>query len=194
MTAFGFGAEPEMRDLPGDMLVPSGRFDAGRLLPNDEPGMDAPRVAIGQERLAVTPLQMATVAATIANGGTMQRPYLVSRVRDRSGDIVRQGRSETVRRVTSPDVAAAVSAMMRNVVREGTGTAAALAGLEVAGKTGTAESGVAGRNQAWFIGFAPADDPVVAVAVLVEDTSGTGGGVAAPIAGEVMRAAVQVSR
>ena len=192
MTAFGFGADPEMRDLPSDMLVPSGRFDGGRLLPNDEQGIDAPRVAIGQERLAVTPLQMAMVAATIANGGVMQRPYLVSRIRDRSGDIVRQGRSETVRRVTTPDVASAVSAMMRNVVREGTGTAAALAGLEVAGKTGTAESGSAGRNQAWFIGFAPADNPVVAVAVLVEDTSGTGGGVAAPIAGQVMRAAVQV--
>ena len=194
MTAFGFGAAPDMRDLPSSMLVPSGRFDRGRLLPNDEQGMDTPRVAIGQERLAATPLQMAMVASAIADGGVLQRPYLVSRIRDRSGDIVRQGRPETIRRVTTPDVAAAVSAMMRNVVREGTGTAAALAGLAVAGKTGTAESGAAGRNQAWFIGFAPAENPVVAVAVLVEDTSGTGGAVAAPIAGQVMRAAVQVAR
>jgi peptidoglycan glycosyltransferase len=192
MTAFGFGGGPEIGDLPDEMLVPSGRFDAGRLLPNDEQGIDAPRVAIGQERLAVTPLQMAMVAAAIANGGILQRPYLVSRVRDRSGDVVREGRPAPVRQVTTPDVASAVSAMMRSVVREGTGTAAALAGLEVAGKTGTAESGVAARNQAWFIGFAPAANPVVAVAVLVEDTSGTGGGVAAPIAGQVMRAAVQV--
>ncbi len=81
--------------------------------------------------------------------------------------------------------------MMRSVVREGTGTAAALAGLEVAGKTGTAETGVPGRNQAWFIGFAPAANPEVAVAVLVEDTSGTGGEEAAPIAAQVMRAAIE---
>jgi peptidoglycan glycosyltransferase len=84
--------------------------------------------------------------------------------------------------------------MMQSVVKEGTGTAAALEGLDVAGKTGTAESGVPGRNQAWFIGFAPANDPVVAVAVLIEDTSGTGGAEAAPVAGDVIRAAIEVGR
>lgn len=194
MTAFGFGRDPVMRDLPSDMLLPSGRFDRGRLLPNDETGIDAARVAIGQERLAVTPLQMALVAAAIANGGALRPPYLVSRVRDRGGNTVREGRPDPAVQVTTPDVASAVSAMMRAVVREGTGTAAALAGLEVAGKTGTAESGVAGRNQAWFIGFAPAGDPVVAVAVLVEDTAGTGGREAAPIAGRVMRAAIEAGR
>ena len=194
MDAYGFGRDSVMRDLPGEMLVPSGRFDRGRLLPNDENGIDAARVAIGQEKLAVTPLQMALVASTIANGGALRPPYLVSRVRDRGGDTVREGRPGPAAQVTTPDVAAAVSAMMRSVVREGTGTAAALAGLEVAGKTGTAESGVPGRNQAWFIGFAPANDPVVAVAVLVEDTSGTGGREAAPIAAKVMRAAIEASR
>ena len=194
MTAFGFGEDPVLRDLPAGMVVASGRFENGKLLPNDEPGIDTPRVAIGQERLAATPLQMAMVASAIANGGELRRPFLAREVRDRGGDVVREARPETLRRVTTPDVASALSAMMRSVVREGTGTAAALTGLEVAGKTGTAESGAAGRNQAWFIGFAPAANPVVAVAVLIEDTSGTGGAVAAPIAGRVMRAAVGVSR
>jgi penicillin-binding protein A len=194
MTAFGFGEDPLLRDLPDGVLIPSGRFNGRSLLPNGEQGTDTPRIAIGQERLAATPLQMATVAAAIANGGELRRPYLLREVRDRSKDVVLEGRPETVRQVTSPDVASALSAMMRSVVREGTGTAAALTGLEVAGKTGTADSGAAGLNQAWFIGFAPATNPVVAVAVLIEDTTGTGGVVAAPIAGKVMRAAVQVAR
>ncbi len=194
MDAFGFGEAPLFRDLPEATLVSSGRFDGGKLLPNGEQGIDTPRVAIGQERLGASPLQMAMVAATIASGGELRRPYLVDRIRDRGGDVVREGRAETVRRVVPADVAGTLSAMMRSVVREGTGTAAALAGLEVAGKTGTAESGAAGRNQAWFIGFAPAENPVIAVAVLVEDTTGTGGAVAAPIAGRVMRAAVEVAR
>ncbi len=193
MTAFGFGEDPLLRDLPSSMVVPSGRFENGVLLPNGEQGIDTPRVAIGQERLAATPLQMALVASAIANGGRLRRPFLMRQVRDRGGDVVREGTPETVRQVTTPDVASALSAMMRSVVREGTGTAAALTGLEVAGKTGTAEGGAAGRNQAWFIGFAPAANPVVAVAVLIEDTTGTGGAVAAPIAGRVMRAAVQVA-
>jgi peptidoglycan glycosyltransferase len=80
--------------------------------------------------------------------------------------------------------------MMTNVVASGTGVAAALQGLSVAGKTGTAETGDAARNQAWFVGFAPADAPVVAVAVVIEDTSSTGGSVAAPVAGRVMEAAI----
>ena len=80
--------------------------------------------------------------------------------------------------------------MMRRVVEEGTGTAAALSGLSVAGKTGTAETGQAGRNQAWFIGFAPAQAPTVAVAVVIEDSPSTGGVVAAPVAAAVMKAAI----
>jgi len=194
MTAFGFGADPDVPDLPDNVLIPSGRFDGGNLLPNDEQGIDTARVGIGQERLAATPLQMAMVAAGLANGGELMRPYVVARVRDRAGELVREARPEKVGDVTTPDVAAAVSAMMQSVVKEGTGTAAALSGLQVAGKTGTAESGAAGRNQAWFIGFAPAGDPVVAVAVLIEDTSGTGGREAAPVAGRVMRAAIEVAR
>ena len=103
---------------------------------------------------------------------------------------MKQQNPETLDSVASAYVSSEVARMMQNVVREGTGTKAGLSGLSVAGKTGTAETGDPNRNQAWFIGFAPADNPKVAVAVVIEDTSGTGGQVAAPIAGAVMRTAL----
>jgi peptidoglycan glycosyltransferase len=191
MDAFGFGERPPLEDLPSGEMVSSGRFNGEKLLSNSQPGEDVARIAIGQERLLATPLQMAMVAAAIANGGTMQRPYLVARVRDRKGDVIRQTRPDTLGEAVRSDVAADVSAMMRNVVKEGTGIAAALAGLEVAGKTGTAEISADAGNMAWFIGFAPANDPQVVVAVRIENTSQTGGVIAAPIAGKVMAAALE---
>jgi peptidoglycan glycosyltransferase len=191
MTAYGFGERPKI-DLPTGEVLPSGRFDGASLLPNSEGGIDAARVAIGQERLAATPLQMAMVAATVASGGVLRRPYLMRRIVDRGGATVREGRPLDVGRVADASVMANLTAMMRRVVEEGTGTAAALSasGVAVAGKTGTAETGVAGRNAAWFLGFAPAEAPTVAVAVVIEDTSETGGVVAAPVAASVMRAAI----
>jgi penicillin-binding protein A len=193
MTAFGFGERPPV-DLPEDQVVASGRYSAGDLLPNGEEGADAARIAIGQERLGVTPLQMATVAATVANGCTRMAPYVGERAVDRGGSVVFENRPREVAQACSEETAARVTDMMRNVVREGSGTAAALSGLEVAGKTGTAETNVAGINNAWFIGFAPADDPRVAVAVVVESTPGTGGVEAAPIAREVMQTAIERGR
>lgn len=194
MTAFGFGERAPI-DLPDDDVVASGRYGPGGVLPNDEEGVDTARLAIGQERLAVTPLQMAMVAATIANGGTLMAPRVLDRIVDRGGDVVRTGDPEELEQVMSADVAAELTAMMENVVREGTGTAAALSetGVTVAGKTGTAESDDPNRNQAWFIGFAPSDDPQVAVAVVIEDTSSTGGAAAAPVAAAVMRAALEAA-
>lgn len=189
MDAFGFGSRPSI-DLPTSEVTASGRYDGDRLLPNGERGIDVARVAIGQERLAVTPLQMALVAAGIANGGTLMSPHLVDRIVGRDGDVVREFRPDTLRQVCSAATAAQVTDMMRNVVREGTGTAAALAGLEVAGKTGTAETSTPGINNAWFIGFAPVEAPRVAVAVVVEGTTQTGGVEAAPIARLVMQAAI----
>lgn len=191
MTAYGFGERPKI-DLPTGEVLPSGRFDGASLLPNSEGGIDAARVAIGQERLAATPLQMAMVAATVASGGVLRRPYLMRRIVDRGGATVREGRPLDVGRVADASVMANLTAMMRRVVEEGTGTAAALSasGVAVAGKTGTAETGVAGSNAAWFLGFAPAEAPTVAVAVVIEDTSETGGVVAAPVAASVMRAAI----
>jgi peptidoglycan glycosyltransferase len=122
---------------------------------------------------------MAEVAAAVANGGELMEPRLWSKVIDADGretnlDPARQSR------VMSEDTAAELGDMMTSVVAEGTGTAAAVSGIDVAGKTGTAEvSG--GTNQAWFIGFAPADDPEIAIAVTVERTSGFGGPTAGPI-------------
>jgi peptidoglycan glycosyltransferase len=184
MRRFGFDSRPPV-DLPRDELEPSGVFERGKLLGPSDP-IDIGRVAIGQERLQVTPLQMAMVVAAIANGGKLMRPHLLQEVRDSDGRLVRRFRAAEESEVMKPETAAALAGMMSQVVKEGTGTAAALEGINVAGKTGTAEVG--GANQAWFIGFAPVEDPRVAVAATVERTSGTGGVVAAPIAKAVMRA------
>ncbi|MFM9018637.1 MAG: peptidoglycan D,D-transpeptidase FtsI family protein [Actinomycetota bacterium] len=191
MNLFGFGRPTEI-DLPSGEVATSGRYRDGKLLPNDQRDEDASRIAIGQENLQVTPLQMAMVAGAIANGGRMMRPYLVRRVITPDGVVVKQQRPEEVDSVSSAYIASEVGRMMQSVVSEGTGTRAGLAGLSIAGKTGTAETGDPERNQAWFIGYAPADDPEVAVAVVIEDTSGTGGTEAAPVAGEVMRTALSV--
>ena len=191
MGRFGFGERPGI-DLPDSEVLVSGRQRDGRSLPNDQEGEDAARIAIGQEQLAVSPLQMAMVAAAVANGGVLMRPYLVESVTDRAGAQVLSAKPENVGQAMSRATAEQVTAMMEDVVSEGTGTAAALSsiGVSVAGKTGTAETGAVGVNNAWFMGFAPSRAPQVAVAVVIEDTSMTGGGAAAPIAASVLRAAI----
>ncbi|MFN8110164.1 MAG: penicillin-binding protein 2 [Thermoleophilia bacterium] len=189
MTAYGFGTKPPI-DLPDSQVLASGRLNGNSILANDQQGEDVARIAIGQERLGVTPLQMAMVSAAIANKGTLMKPFIVQRVVDRSGSAVHENRPEQLSQVASQANAAAITDMMRNVVKEGTGTAAALQGLDVAGKTGTAETSVAGINDAWFIGFAPAAAPKVAVAVVIEGTPDAGGVAAAPVAREVMKAAI----
>lgn len=193
MESFGFGAPPPL-DLPANQLAASGRYANGKLLPNIEQGADLARIAIGQEKLAVTPLQMAMVVSAIANGGTLMQPYLVERATDRANAVVYQHNPRDLSQVCSADTAAVMTTMMSQVVREGTGTQAALEGLEVAGKTGTAETGTNGLNNAWFVGFAPLNDPKVAIAVVVEDTTLTGGVEAAPIAREVMKTAIDRSQ
>jgi peptidoglycan glycosyltransferase len=190
MTRFGFDTDPPM-DYPDSQMRPSGVFDAKRnkIIPPDSGSVDIGRVGIGQERLVVTPLQMATVTATIANGGMRMKPHLADRVVDADGRTVQRIEPEQAERVMSADSAADLAQMMSNVVREGTGTAAALQGVEVAGKTGTAELNIARRiNQPWFIGFAPRSAPRVAIAVTLENViGGQGGVVAAPIAKQVMQ-------
>ncbi len=193
MTRFSFGERPPI-DLPSDEVLPSGRRDGATLLPNGEQGMDVARLAIGQERLTVTPLQMAMVAAAVANGGTLMTPHLMTRIRDRGGDVVQTAGTEELTDVMDATAAAELTSMMQSVVEQGTGTPANLsaAGVDVAGKTGTAESDDPNSNDAWFIGFAPAEAPTVAIAVVVEDTPGTGGAEAAPIAAQVISEAVDV--
>jgi peptidoglycan glycosyltransferase len=182
MRRFGFNSKPPI-DLPGDELRTSAVFDGAKVL-DDSDAVDIGRVAIGQERLLVTPLQMAMVVSAIANDGSLMRPHLVQEVRDQDGRTVREVEPSEQSEVMKAATARTLGAMMSQVVEEGTGTAAALAGIDVAGKTGTAEVG--GTNQAWFIAFAPVGDPRVAIAATVERTTGQGGTVAAPIAKRVM--------
>jgi peptidoglycan glycosyltransferase len=187
MDRYGFDQKPRL-DLPSFQLATSGVFAGNRLLTGGD-AVDIARVAIGQERLRVTPLQMAEVAATVANKGELMEPRLWSKVIDPDGRETKLDPSRQSR-VMSEDTAATLNDMMQSVVQEGTGTAAAVSGIDVAGKTGTAEISN-GVNQAWFIGFAPADDPQIAIAVTVERTSGFGGPTAGPIFKAVAEAILQ---
>lgn len=186
MRRFGFYSKPEL-DYPGDQMIVSGEYGRrGRPLSPTSGSIDVGRMAIGQDKLRVTPLQMAMVAQTVANGGVRMKPRLTSRVIDPDGRTVDHPDPERAERVMSARAAQQLTAMMKNVVREGTGTAAALEGVQVAGKTGTAEIDIPRRiNQPWFIGFT--DD--VAIAATVERVQGGQGGiVAAPIAKQVLQA------
>jgi penicillin-binding protein A len=189
MDRFGFDAKPRL-DYPSFQLATSGVFDGNKLLGPSDP-IDIGRVAIGQERLRVTPLQMAEVAATVANKGELMEPRLWSKVIDPDG---RETKLDPARqsRVMGEDIAATLNTMMQSVVREGTGTAGAVSGIDVAGKTGTAELSP-GVNDAWFIGFAPADDPQIAIACIVEHTSGFGGPTCGPIFKAVAEATLRGS-
>ena len=143
--------------------------------------------AIGQDSDAVTPLQMAMVAAGVANGGVVMQPYLVARTLAPDLSTLSTASSHEFSRAMSPTVASQLTRMMQAVVTSGTGTAAQIPGVSVAGKTGTAENQPGQPTHAWFIGFAPAQNPQVAVAVLIEH-GGVGGVTAAPIARQVMQA------
>jgi peptidoglycan glycosyltransferase len=142
---------------------------------------------IGQGDVVATPLQMCLVAATVANGGDVPRPHLVRQVIDRSGQIMDEFAPEVVDEAMSEETAAELTDMMVAVVDSGTGTNAQIPGVDVGGKTGTAQTEEGAAPHAWFIAFAPAENPEIAVAVLVENggsvgAEATGGLVAAPMA------------
>ena len=190
MQRFGFNATPPI-DLPSSggfsQVYKSGIFSEGELLGPGDP-IDIARVAIGQERLAVTPLQMAEVAAAIANGGKLMKPQIWSRVVDPDGRVVKRLEPSEYSQAVSPETASELTTAMEGVVSGGTGTNAAIPGVSVAGKTGTAETpsnascgGGSEQNEAWFIGFAPSEDPKIAIAATVECTPYFGNDVAAPI-------------
>jgi penicillin-binding protein A len=187
---FGFYSVPPL-ETPVNERAISGLYDKGKLFfPKNDFQVDPGRLAFGQERLQVTPIQMAMVTATIANGGLVMRPYVVERVVAPDGSIVTKTNPEPLGRAIKENTASDVAGMMEQVVRGGTGTAAALPGIRVAGKTGTAETGASHVNTTWFICFAPVDNPRVAVAVVLERQSGTGGTTAAPIAKAIMEALI----
>ena len=186
MEKFGFGSIPPI-DLPSNQVEPSGVFSEGELLHRNDP-VDLARLAIGQERLLATPLQMAMVSSAIANHGKLMKPQIWNRVVDPDGRTVKHLDPSQYSQPVSAKTAAELTTAMEGVVNEGTGTNAAIPGVPVAGKTGTAETpgnkacgGGENENQAWFMGFAPADEPKIAVVATVECTEEFGGDIAAPI-------------
>jgi peptidoglycan glycosyltransferase len=190
MKRYGFFSDPEL-DYPDNQMIPSGIRRNGTQYVQD--GFDAGRVAIGQGgsegAIEATPIQMAEVAAAIANGGRLMKPRLTDRIVRQDGRVKERIQPDLQSEVMKPETAAQLTEMMGRVVEEGTGTAAALSGIRVAGKTGTAEVG-ANREftQPWFICFAPIDNPKLAVAVTLErqPAGSQGGVVAAPIAKAVL--------
>src|SRR4029450_3734385 len=144
--------------------------------------------------MLVSPLQRAMVAGAIGFGGRLIEPQVVDKIVAPGGRVVEDQQPTFIRQAVSKRTAHEVAAMMRLVVREGTGTAAQISGYTVGGKTGTAETGIAGSNTTWFIAFAGKDaesPPEVAVAVVLQNQSGVGGTTAAPIARAVMQAILQ---
>jgi penicillin-binding protein A len=186
MQRFGFDSKPQL-DYPSDQMSSSGEYRNGHLIPPTSRFVDVGRMGIGQDKLSVTPLQMAEVVAAVANGGKLMKPHMTDRIVDTDGRTVERIKPEVQSTVMKPSTASALTAMMEGVVTGGTGTQAQIPGVRVAGKTGTAET-QSGKtiNNVWFIAFAPADHPRVAIAVTLEKQPGFGGDVAAPVAKSVM--------
>jgi peptidoglycan glycosyltransferase len=190
---FGFYDDPPL-ETPSEERLPSGLYNEGRLFrPGNPNEVDPGRLAFGQERLLTTPLQMAMVASAVANGGRLMEPHAVDRILSPKGEIVTRTKASEYREVMKAQTAADLTDMMTRVVASGTATSAQIPGIEVAGKTGTAETGRTGANDTWFIAFAPAQAPRVAIAVALHNQSGTGGSTAAPIAKAVMQAILGAS-
>jgi Cell division protein FtsI/penicillin-binding protein 2 len=183
MERFGFDRKPKL-DYPKNEMSAAGEYKDGELIPPTSRFVDVGRMGIGQDKLQVPALQMALVAAAIANGGKLMAPHIGDRFLDSDGRTSKAIDDETQATVMSEETARTVTDMMVGVVQSGTGTKAQVQGMTVAGKTGTAEteSGANQKNKLWFVGFAPAEDPQVAFAVTVNGVVGFGGDVAAPIA------------
>lgn len=175
------------RDIPFDVPVSRSLFPYKSMNKTD---MAA--VGIGQGKLMVTPLQMAMIASAVANDGVMMRPTLVNRIVSPDGSEIKSIKPAELYHVMIAETAEKIKQMMQAVVDIGTGKNAAIPGVHVAGKTGTAENELTvkqgGKEHTWFIGFAPVEDPQVAIAVIVEYSGSTGGTTAAPIARKLMSA------
>jgi penicillin-binding protein A len=199
MEKFGFNATPPI-DLPEEEVLQSGIYDyeTGQMLTRKD-SVDLARLAIGQERLLATPLQIAMVASAVADGGKLMKPWIWHQVVEPDGSVAETMKPSVYSEPISARTAAELTTAMEGVVVEGTGTNAAIAGVPVAGKTGTAETpgnkacgGGAEENQAWFMGFAPADHPKIAIAASVECTEEFGDDAAAPIFRDVAEAALGI--
>lgn len=187
LDAFGVGHDTplDLRPKPATSVGPEvGTFEL------DQPTFA--QAGIGQGDVFVTPLQMVLAAAAIANEGVIMEPHVMGEIRDIDGNVVERHDAAEWRRAVSAETAATVADMMVQVVAAGTGTRAQIPGVTVAGKTGTAQTGRPDEApHTWFVAFAPAEDPTVAVAVIVENggdvgDEATGGRVAAPVARQVL--------
>lgn len=203
-TAFGWLG----MQLGGDaMRQQAGKFGFGddlevpmKVSPSTLPSQMSPpqeaQVGIGQYDVRVTPLQVAMVSSAVANDGVVMKPHLVQSVLGSDLSTISETKPDQLSKAMEPKTSDQLTDMMTLVVERGTGTQAAVPGVSVAGKTGTAEHGEGMPPHAWFTGFAPADNPQVAVAVVVEDggragNEAYGGSVAGPISAAVMKAALQ---
>lgn len=182
---FGYNSQP----LPDYNAATS-------VFPDDPDEPQTALSAIGQFDVRATPLEVAMTSAAIANNGVLMRPYLVREILAPDLAVIDATEPEQLSRAVSADTARDLTAMMREVVQDGTGRSAQIEGIPVAGKTGTAQSAADRPPYAWFTAFAPADDPRVAVAVVVEEadvaaTDVSGGRLAAPIARQVIQAVLE---
>jgi peptidoglycan glycosyltransferase len=190
MKRFGFYSKPPLDYPPGSIRASDVSGPNGKPLPPGSLNEDIGRIGIGQGGVSVTPLQMAMVAAAVANGGKLMVPHLTARVVSSDGVTVKTVAPGVYSQVMSAATAQNLTQMMKKVVEEGTGTAVQLTGISVAGKTGTASIGIQGSNltQPSFVAFAPAEDPKVAIDVTIDRSQGGfGGTVAAPIAKAVLQ-------
>jgi peptidoglycan glycosyltransferase len=179
-----FGIDGEKREIPLEVA----ESDIGEIANDAELGVSS----IGQQDVRLTPLQAAMIASAVANDGDLMTPYMVDQVRAPDLSVIDRTEPEVLSEAVSEDVAADLTEMMLSVVENGSGRAARIDGVPVAGKTGTAEN--AGPDHNWFVGFAPADDPQIAVAVFVANGGGTGGEISAPIARDVIAAYLERGR
>ena len=185
---FGFYSPPPL-ETPPDTINASGLYKNGKLWsPTSNSQIDSGRLAFGQYNMLATPLQMALVGATIANKGVVPKPYLLQKVVAADGSTVTKTTPQTLGEAIKPQTAAELNQMMQLVVQGGTAASVGFpAGLKVAGKTGTAELGLGSVYDAWFVAFAPADNPRYVVAVVVaKQPNGFGASISAPIAKAIL--------
>jgi penicillin-binding protein A len=179
-SKFGFNDE-----MPFDLPVKTSRLKRANAM--DE--VDVAWSAIGQSKTVTNPFEMALATSAIANDGVLMKPYLVKQIKDANGQIVKQTGPEQMEQSISSATAKTLTDMMVGVTDEGFGGVVAIPGIRIASKTGTAETGIPGETHGWFVAFAPADNPQIAIAVIVEK-GGTGGGSAGPIVKSLLERAL----
>lgn len=169
------------KKIPFDLSVKTSQFPYKENLGKT----DIAAASIGQGKVLVTPLNMALIASGIANSGDIVEPTLVKEVISKNGKTIKTTHPKILSNAIDPMIANEVKDMMVEVVKSGTGRNAGIKNVKVAGKTGTAEN-ASGKSHAWFIGFAPADNPKIAISIILEEEGSTGGKSAAPIAREII--------